>query len=118
VVEAKILRTIAEVRAAFEAGSYDDGIAAAAYQAYASVPDIELFLRRARVLFPALNCGLCSAYLHAVLGRGSVVRTRYNGHPHTVLLTDGVMIDITADQFGGPPIYVGPVRPPWSTFPC
>lgn len=113
-VDAKTLRTVVGVRAAFEARSYDVGIAAAAYQAYTSVPDIELFLRRARVLFPALNCGLCSAYLRAVLRRGSMAHMRYNGHPHTVLAVDRVIIDITADQFGGPPIYVGAVRPPWS----
>lgn len=116
-VDAKTVRTVVEVRAAFEAGSYDDGVAAAAYQAYTSVPDIELFLRRARALFPALNCGLCSAYLGSVLRCGSMIHMRYNGHPHTVLAIDSVIVDITADQFGGPPIYVGAVRPPWSTSP-
>jgi hypothetical protein len=111
--DAATLRTVIEVRAAFETGTYDEDIAVAAYQADAPVPDIELFLRRARVLFPALNCGLCSAYLRAVLGFGSMARTRYNGHPHTVLAVDNVIIDITADQFGGPPTYVGAVQPPW-----
>lgn len=114
-VDAKTLRTVVEVRAAFEARSCDNGIAAAAYQAYTSVPDIELFLWRAQVLFPALNCGLCSAYLRSVLSCGSIVHTRYNGHPHTVLAVDNVIIDITADQYGGPPIYVGAARPPWSS---
>lgn len=114
-IDAETLRTVVEVRAAFEAGSHDDCIAAAAYRAYTSMADIELFLRRARALFPALNCGLCSAYLRSVLGRGSIVRTTYNGHPHTVLAIDSVIVDITADQFGGPPIYVGAAMPLWDS---
>jgi hypothetical protein len=31
----------------------------------------------------------------------------------TVLAIGSTIIDITADQFGGPAVYVGPPRPPW-----
>jgi hypothetical protein len=28
-----------------------------------------------------------------------------------------IVVDITADQFGGPAVYVGPLAEPWSTRP-
>jgi hypothetical protein len=108
------LQTTAQAtRRAFEAGLFDVAIARLAYGAYAPGLDIDLFLARSRALFPALNCGLCSAYLRAVLGRGSIRRGRYDGEAHTVLAIGSTIIDITADQFGGPPVYVGPPRRPW-----
>ena len=105
--------TANETRQAFEAGLFDVAVARLAYRAYAPGLDIDLFLARSHALFPALNCGLCSAYLRAVLQRGSIRRGYYDGEPHTVLMVGSTVIDVTADQFGGPAVYVGPERPPW-----
>lgn len=101
------------IRNAFESGRFDVSIARRAYGNYAPEIDIDLFLSRARGLFPALNCGLCSTYLRAVLDCGTVKRGRYNNERHTVLMIGSVVVDITADQFGGPPVYIGPLRRPW-----
>jgi hypothetical protein len=94
--------TAHETRRAFESGGFDVATARLAYSTYAPELDIDLFLARSRGLFPALNCGLCSTYLRAVLQRGSIGRGRYGGEPHTVLAIGSTIIDITADQFGGP----------------
>lgn len=102
-----------DVRRAFERGEFDAAIARQAYLAYAPDIDVDLFLRRSQKLFPALNCGLCSTYLNAVLGRGTVRRGHYRAERHTVLMVEAWVVDITADQFGGPPVYVGPLRRPW-----
>ena len=84
------------------------------YQEYNSIPDPELFLDRANQLFPRLNCGLATIYLKQVLGYGEVVQGKYQENGHTFLLIPGdIVVDITADQFGGPAIYVGSLREPW-----
>jgi hypothetical protein len=103
-----------DTRRAFESGRFDVAIARRAYADYAPNIDIDLFLARARSLFPALNCGLCSTYLRAVLRRGTVRCGRYNGERHTVLVVGSTIVDITADQFGGPAVYVGPLMWPWA----
>ncbi len=102
-----------EVRRAFERGEFNVALARRAYEAYAPDIDIDLFLGRARALFPALNCGLCSTYLGAVLGCGVVRRGKYGAEAHTVLMVGPLIVDITADQFGGPRVYVGPSQLPW-----
>lgn len=102
-----------EVRFAFELGEFDVAVARRAYSAYAPDIDVDLFLSRARALFPALNCGLCSTYLGAVLGCGTVRRGKYDAEDHTVLAVGSLIVDITADQFGGPRVYVGPPQFPW-----
>jgi hypothetical protein len=101
------------VRRAFERGEFDLTLARTAYGAYAPDIDIDLFLGRARELFPTLNCGLCSTYLGAALGCGVVRRGRYGAEGHTVLMVGSRIVDITADQFGGPRVYVGPPQRPW-----
>ena len=102
-----------EVRRAFERDEFDIELARAVYGAYAPDIEIDLFLSRARELFPALNCGLCSTYLAAVLGCGVVRRGTYGAAGHTVLMVDRRIVDITADQFGGPRVYVGAPQLPW-----
>lgn len=109
----EIRARVTQTREAFESGTFDVTIARRAYADYAPDIDLDLFLPRARELFPALNCGLCSTYLRAILQRGTVHRGSYNGERHTVLLINSTVIDITADQFGGPPVYVGALRRPW-----
>jgi hypothetical protein len=102
-----------EVRLAFECNAFDTELARRAYRAYAPDIDLDLFLDRARGLFPALNCGLCSTYLAAVLGCGVIRRGKYGDMGHTVLMVGGLIVDITADQFGGAPMYVGAPQLPW-----
>lgn len=105
--------TARETRLAFERNAFDIELARTAYGAYAPGIDLDLFLSRARALFPALNCGLCSTYLGAVLGCGVVRRGRYGDAGHTVLMVGDLIVDITADQFGGPRVYVGALQRPW-----
>lgn len=102
-----------DVRRAFERAEFDIALARTVYEAYAPDIDIDLFLSRARELFPALNCGLCSTYLAAVLGCGVVRHGRYGTEGHTVLMVGSLIVDITADQFGGPRVYVGALQLPW-----
>src|SRR6476620_2711849 len=88
------------------------------YNSYNPLLEITRFILTARAMFPRLNCGLASPYLRDVLQKGEVVHGTYKGNGHTFLLIDGLheqwIIDITADQFGGPKVYVGPLKSPWS----
>ncbi|HSW37746.1 MAG TPA: hypothetical protein VLG37_05280 [Candidatus Saccharimonadales bacterium] len=84
------------------------------YLSYNPSVEIDSFLERAARLFPRLNCGLTAVYLRHQLRMGEVRRGSYDGTRHTFVELGGLAIDITADQFGGPPVYVGPVRSPWS----
>lgn len=107
-------KDIIETRQRFEMKSISDTELARVYQTYNSVPDIRLFIARAKKLFPKLNCGLASAYLRSKLNKGSVVQGKYGNHPHTFLKIENIIIDITSDQYGGPKVYVGPLRKPWA----
>lgn len=78
------------------------------------VLDIGLFVESAQRLFPNLNCGLASVYLQAEIGLGEIIQGFFNDAPHTFLAINDTIIDITADQYGGPPIYVGPLVGQWS----
>lgn len=102
-------------RVAFESGLISKDELKALYQHYNPLPDIDLFIERAKALFPRLNCGLASVYVHKRLPGSKVIKGRYAGHNHTfVLVDDAVVVDITADQYGGPRVYVGPLERPWS----
>ncbi len=104
---------VREVREEFELGKIDYQVLAPLYVDYRNGGDVELFLRRAIVFFPAGNSGLASVYLRSVLG-GEVMQGWYREHVHTFLvLEDRIVVDITADQFGGPEVYVGPLRCPY-----
>jgi hypothetical protein len=103
------------VRQEFEQGTVNPQILADLYHAYNPLEDIDVFLQRARALFPALNCGIASVYLQYRLKTGAVLRGSYDGEPHTFLdLGEDKIADITADQYGGPVVYVGPLQSPWS----
>lgn len=72
----------------------------------------------ALALFPRLSCGLGSGILRSRVGSGEIVDVAYRvggrSLGHTVLrLINGDIMDITADQFGGPSVYVGPAVDPW-----
>lgn len=103
------------VRQEFEQSTVDPQLLAELYQTYHPIEDIDVFLQRAKSLFPALNCGIASVYMQHRLQAGTVLRGSYAGQPHTFLsLGEGAIADITADQYGGPAVYVGPLQPPWS----
>lgn len=106
------------VRRELESGAVDRSLLCRLYGAYASVPDLEAFVDAALRMFPRLCCGLASAVLRHRLGHGAVIRGAFAGEAHTVLLLDhDTIVDVTADQYGGPAVYLGPVRPPWSIGP-
>lgn len=85
------------------------------YKIYNHDVDIEEFIIEAEKIFPKLNCGLASVYLRYILGTGEVVRGKYNGNNHTfVKIGKSKILDITADQYGGPKIYMGNIKSPWS----
>jgi len=85
------------------------------YKGYTDVGDTTKFISHAKVLFPNGNCGLTSLYLKKEIG-GEIVQGTYGEHNHTFLLVDDTVIDITADQFGGPKVYIGPLRSPWASI--
>jgi len=108
-----IKKTIYQTRKEFETGATNQELLLGLYRGYADVGDTLKFINKAKEIFPNGNCGLASLYLKEKLG-GEVVQGKYAKHNHTFLLVDGTVIDITADQFGGPKIYVGPLQSPWS----
>jgi hypothetical protein len=82
-----------------------------------TLDDVPLFVGRALRSFPQGACGVASLYLkHLLDDAGNVVHGNYNGIGHTFLALCEVKLlaDITADQFEGPALYVGPIMSPWS----
>ncbi len=104
---------VQRIRNDFEAGTIDQELLLELYRDYADVGDTVRFVKKAKDIFPNGNCGLASLYLKEKLG-GEVVQGKYAKHNHTFLLINDTVIDITADQFGGPKVYVGPLQSPWS----
>jgi len=84
------------------------------YMKYNKIKGIHRFIKKSKILFPKLNCGLASVYLKHFLG-GEVIKGKYKKQDHTFLfLGNKIVVDITADQYGGPKIYIGPIKEPWS----
>jgi len=103
-----------KIRKEFEAKKIDTSILKKLYIQYHPVKDIHVFINRATIFFPNLNCGIASVYLKHTLGKGSITNGNYNDNSHTfLLLNKKTIIDITADQYGGPKVYVGPLKSPW-----
>lgn len=105
-------KVVRQTRKQFETGLADQGLLVNQYREYADVGDTEQFVNKAKDIFPHGNCGLASLYLKTKL-RGEIVQGKYGGHNHTFLLVDDIVVDITADQFGGPKIYMGLLQSPW-----
>jgi len=84
------------------------------YVAYNPNVEIDSFLKEASKIFPRLNCGVASVYLRYVLGGGEIIQGKYNQENHTFLQVGEHIVDITADQFGGPKIYIGELKDSWS----
>ncbi len=111
--------TARNVRHQFEMNEINTAILKKLYRSYAVVPDIDSFISEAISIFPKLNCGVASVYLQHVLKRGTIVNGSFNGQNHTFLRSDSnIIIDITADQYGGPDVFVGEMREPWSLKQC
>ena len=84
------------------------------YSKYNFVGDTCLFVETAISHFPRLNCGLASVYLKKQIGKGNIINGKFKGNNHIFLLVDNILVvDITSDQYGGPEVYVGPVKYPW-----
>lgn len=108
-----------EARLKFERGIILHEVLAKLYLAYNPNVEIKSFLKQAKDNFPNGNCGLAATYIKDKLGEGELVRGSYNGQNHTFIYVKGKnrLIDITADQFGGPPVYAGVLKKPWSLMP-
>jgi hypothetical protein len=107
-----------EARQAFEANIIARPLLRKLYLEYnPSVLDVDNYLDFAARIFPKGNCGLASIYLQHQLGVGKVVEGTYclerSIEPHQFLKVGELIIDITADQFDGPAVYVGPLELPW-----
>ncbi len=110
----KELKEIAkEARRSFEERKIKSSLLEELYSKYSPIQDITLFISRAIDSFPSSNCGVASVYLHHILGEGEVVQGKYAGNNHTFLMIGSKVIDITADQYEGPTVYVGPIKTPW-----
>lgn len=105
-------KTVRQTRKQFETGLADQKLLVNLYRDYTDVGDTEKFVNKAKDIFPHGNCGLASLYLKTELG-GEVIQGKYGEHDHTFLFVDDAVVDITADQFGGPKVYVGPLQSPW-----
>lgn len=103
-----LFNLVAQTRHLFEQRRIDPSLLAHLYQRYHPLTDIKHFIAHSQVLFPKLNCGIASLYLQYLLQEGKAIRGSYKGYAHTYLrLKENTIVDITADQFGGPPVYIG-----------
>lgn len=104
-----------KAREDFEQQTLDVDQLADLYFRYNRIPNVKYFVYQALLSFPEGNCGLASVYMRDQLGAGEVSKGIYDGFGHTVLTDVGEveLIDITADQFGGPNVYVGEIVLPW-----
>lgn len=104
----------AQARKDFETKNISRNLLAKLYHLYNPSVDTDLFIAEAEKIFPKLNCGLASVYLQNRLQTGVVARGMYAKNSHTFLrVDDSLVVDITADQYGGPRVYVGELQKPW-----
>ncbi len=108
-----ILGLATKVRKQFESGEIEISRLAELYSEYNPTNGVENFVKKAINIFPSLNCGLACVYLKDILKEGEIINGKYGEHNHTFLMVDEQVIDITADQYGGPKVYVGPLKSPW-----
>lgn len=92
---------------------------------------IRSIVQLARHYFPKGCCGVASCWLARKIPDSKLVHGAYQirkkkwfglkvkvtEEPHTWIETGDTIIDITADQFGGPKIYIGPVKEPYKNLP-
>ena len=108
---------VSKVRKDFEQKRVPKSVLIELYSKYTPEVDATRFVEEAEKIFPKLSCGLTSVYLKHILGEGEVVQGTYEKHKHTFLkVSHGLIVDITADQYGGPRVYVGRIQEPWSLY--
>ena len=113
----EIRKVTQQIRRDFETGEVDCQLLLRLYEKYHHVPHGEIFVRKALSSFPRLNCGLASVYLRHHIHQGTIVRGKFKDHLHTfILLRNSIVLDITADQYGGPKIHVGKLAWPWALY--
>ncbi len=64
-------------------------------------------------MFPNTCCYVATLFLKEQLKGSRYISGGYKRFNHDFLEYRGRILDITADQFGGPRIYVGPLVLPW-----
>ena len=105
---------INKIRTDFEKGTVNGPLLRKLYKKYnPSIRNLEEFVKEALHIFPNLNCGLTAVYLKHLLG-GDIIKGKFKVHNHTFLVIKNLVVDITADQYGGPKVYVGPLTYPWA----
>lgn len=118
------LRAIAETsRTDFESGAISVDHVLEVGRLYLPAGAIDMYGAEVPAIltyFPSMACDLASAVLRHRVGYGEVSEGSYEGLVHTFLnlgetaLGPETIVDITADQYGGPRMYVGPLTEPWS----
>lgn len=108
------IKNLETIRQEFVNKSIDKNLLTKIYQEYSCIADSDLFVEEALDIFPKLNCGLASVYLKHLNPRLMIVRGKYLQENHTFCLTpNNLVVDITADQYGGPQVYLGEFKIPW-----
>ncbi len=111
----KIRQIAVQARADFEADKIKSDELRELYFQYNPIKEMDIFMKRAKRMFPHLNCGLISCYLQKRFPKSKIVNGKYKNNKHTFLMVEkSIIIDITADQYEGPKVYVGPLQQPWS----
>ena len=106
--------TANKARRDFEQKNIDVELLTTLYSQYNRVPNVESFIQKALDIFPKLSCGVATVYLRYAIGEGEIISGKYKTSGHTFLLINDRLLDITADQYDGPKIYVGKPGIPWA----
>lgn len=102
-----------EARLEFIHKTINQRLLSALYRYHFPINPIHPHLPRLLQEFPNNGAQLATTYLQYIFG-GEITKGQYERHNHYFLtLPRNVIVDITADQFGGPEIFVGKIRPPW-----
>lgn len=86
------------------------------HQIALSLVGLPRMIANAQSTFPKGCCGMASCLLASRIPNAQLVHGLYEcpqQEPHTWVMVDDLVLDITADQFGGPPVYIGPLEKPW-----
>lgn len=82
--------------------------------------EVDKLMETAKRLFPTGCCGLASCLVAAEIPDAKVVTGAYvhdgEERPHTWVEYESMVVDVTADQFGGPRVYVGEKTSEWVTL--
>lgn len=114
----EILKTAQKIRSEFEQHKISKQTLRELYSVYNPHVDIDDFIDEAENMFPVLNCGIATVHLKHIIGSGDIIQGSYQGNNHTFLLLENkIVVDITADQYDGPAVYVGNIILPWSKSP-